>query len=106
MTTFQKFLKKHLETHPAFAERWRGNKPWRDIVAAIIKARIDQKLTQADVAAKAKISLNDVNSLETGNGKPIGVKRMVKIADALGLKMILVNKDDPLYTIRPAANKQ
>lgn len=100
MTTFKKFLKKHLETHPAFAERWRENKPWRDIVAAIIKARIDQKLTQADVAAKAGVSLNDVNSLESGNGRPIGVKRMVKIADALGLKMILVNKDETLYTMR------
>jgi len=111
MTTFRQFLKQHLETHPAFAERWRSNKPMRDIIAAIIKARIDRKLTQADVAGKAHCTINDVHCLESGNGRSVGIKKVLRIADALGLKMVLVAKEEELdikwdpdatgFTIKP-----
>src|SRR5574343_1583666 len=94
MTFFKDWLDEYLVAHPKFAERWRNNAPQRDLRKQFLRARINMKTTQAELAKKAKVSVGTIIRMETGEGLP-QVATMVKILDAIGYELIIREKTKP-----------
>lgn len=66
----------------------------RDLGAAIRQARIDQGLTQAALAGRARVSRPWLSEVETGK-RTAEVGRVMWVLDALGLAVTIVPADHP-----------
>ena len=61
-------------------------KEWDDIQRAMIDARIEQNLTQKDLAARTGIDQADISKLENGTRNP-SLKLLKKLASGLGMRL-------------------
>ena len=57
-----------------------------DIIRAIIAARKEQNITQADLAARTKINQADISNLENGSKNP-SLKMLKRLAEGLNMDL-------------------
>ncbi|MDR3271629.1 MAG: helix-turn-helix domain-containing protein [Peptococcaceae bacterium] len=82
MSDLNKYLDEQLK-NPEFAAEWASQCPEREYIKAIIAARIEQNLTQEELARKTGIRQSNISRIETGNCSPT-IATLQQIADGVG----------------------
>ena len=83
--TFQDDLKKRLKD-PEFKKAWDESEAEYQLAAKLIEARLRKKMSQRDLAKKAKTSQAAISRVEAMNGNP-SLFFLKRIASALGTKV-------------------
>ena len=87
MSEFQELLQEQLKD-PDFKKEWDDIQPEMDVIRAMIDARIEQNLTQKELAARTGIDQADISKLENGTRNP-SLKLLKKLASGLGMQLII-----------------
>jgi len=87
MSDFNKHLSKQLD-NPEFAVEWERQRPEREYIKAIISARVEQNMTQKDLAEKTGIRQSNISRIENGNCSPT-VATLQQIADGMGKTLFI-----------------
>jgi len=82
MSDFKNHLSEQLGD-PEFAVEWERQRPEREYIKAIIAARIDQKLTQKELAERTGIRQSNISRIENGNCSPT-IATLQQIASGMG----------------------
>jgi predicted transcriptional regulator len=69
--------------NPEFAAEWERQRPEREYIRVIIAARMEQNLTQKDLAEKIGIRQSNISRIENGICSPT-VATLQQIADGIG----------------------
>ena len=85
MSEFQELLQEQLKD-PDFKKEWDDIQPEMDVIRAMIDARIEQNLTQKELAARTGIDQADISKLESGSRNP-SLKLLKKLASGLGMQL-------------------
>ena len=85
MITFRDSLNKRMESE-SFRKEYEDIQPEMDIIRAIVKARKEQQITQAELAARTGINQGDISRLERGTRNP-SLNMLKKLASGLGLQL-------------------
>ena len=85
MSEFQELLQEQLKD-PDFKKEWDVIQPEMDVIRAMIDARIEQNLTQKELAARTGIDQADISKLENGTRNP-SLKLLKKLASGLGMQL-------------------
>ena len=85
MSDFKKHLGEAMKD-PEFAAEWERMQPEMEVVRAIIKARIESHMTQAELAEKSGIRQSNISRIENGTCSPT-VATLQALADGLGKKL-------------------
>lgn len=85
MSEFQELLQEQLND-PDFKKEWDDIQPEMDVIRAMIDARIEQNLTQKELAARTGIDQADISKLENGTRNP-SLKLLKKLASGLGMQL-------------------
>ena len=88
MTNYKNYLKKRLENDSDFKELWDANRVKRDLAKDIIRFRIQNNLTQSQLAELAGTTQNIISKLERGTYNP-SVNFLEKLSIALNSKLEL-----------------
>lgn len=81
--------REHLEEclgDPAFKEEWDAQAPEREIARQIVEARIEDGLTQQELAERCGMRPSNLCRLENGNGNP-SVATLKRVARGLGRRL-------------------
>jgi DNA-binding XRE family transcriptional regulator len=84
-----KDIKKELLKNPAVKAEYDRLAPEYELAGSLIQARIDKKLTQAELAERAGVSQVMIARLESGTSNPT-VATVSKVASVLGKALKLV----------------
>jgi DNA-binding XRE family transcriptional regulator len=82
MNDFKKHLERNME-NPEFSSEWERSRPEREYIKAIISARAEQNLTQAELARRTGIRQSNISRIENGNCSPT-VATLQQIALGIG----------------------
>ena len=82
MSDHKKYLNIQLE-NPEFAAEWERQRPEREYIKAIVVARMEQNLTQRELAQKTGIRQSNISRIENGNCSPT-VATLQQIAKGIG----------------------
>lgn len=82
---FDDYLQEQLKD-PEFKKEWDDIQPEMDVIRAMIDARIEQNLTQKELAARTGIDQADISKLENGTRNP-SLKLLKKLAFGLGMQL-------------------
>ena len=85
MSDFRKHLERSLQDEE-FAREWEGQSAERDVMRRIVEARMEEGLTQQELAERCGMRPSNLCRLENGNGNP-SVATLEKIARGLGKKL-------------------
>lgn len=85
MSDFRKHLERSLQDEE-FAQEWEEQSAERDVMRQIVEARMEQGLTQQELAERCGMKASNLCRLENGNGNP-SVATLEKIARGLGKKL-------------------
>ena len=85
MSEFQELLQEQ-KKDPDFKKEWDDIQPEMDVIRAMIDARIEQNLTQKELAARTGIDQADISKLENGTRNP-SLKLLKKLASGLGMQL-------------------
>jgi len=85
-----KEYKKEVFKDPAFKKAYDALEPEFKLASSLIQARLDNKLTQQQLAKKAGVSQAVVARLESGQANPT-VSTVNRVAGILGKELGLVN---------------
>ena len=85
MITFRDSLNERLENEN-FRKEYEDIQPEMDIIRAIVKARKEQRITQAELAARTGINQGDISRLERGTRNP-SLNMLKKLASGLGMQL-------------------
>lgn len=85
MSEFQELLQEQLKK-PEFKKEWDSIQPEIDVIRAMIDARIEQNLTQKELAVRTGINQADISKLENGTKNP-SLKLLKKLANGLGMQL-------------------
>ena len=87
-------VKKELMKDPEFVEAYEEVQPELAVMRAIVEARAEQGLTQAQVSERTGIAQAELSKLENGTRNP-SIKLLQRLADGLGytLRIEFVPKD-------------
>lgn len=85
MITFRDSLNKRMESEN-FRKEYEDIQPEMDIIRAIVKARKEQHITQAELAARTGINQGDISRLERGTRNP-SLNMLKKLASGLGMQL-------------------
>ena len=85
MITFRDSLSKRMESEN-FRKEYEDIQPEMDIIRAIVKARKEQQITQAELAARTGINQGDISRLERGTRNP-SLNMLKKLASGLGMQL-------------------
>ena len=85
MSEFQELLQEQLKD-PDFKKEWDDIQPEMDVIRAMIDARIEQNLTQKELAARTGIDQADISKLENGTRNP-SLKLLKKLASGFGMQL-------------------
>jgi len=83
----KKYLNKQLE-NPEFAVEWERQRPEREYIKAIIAARLEQNMTQKELAERTGIRQSNISRIENGNCSPT-VATLQQIANGIGKKLYI-----------------
>ena len=93
---FDDYLQEQLKD-PDFKKEWDDIQPEMDVIRAMIDARIEQNLTQKELAARTGIDQADISKLENGTRNP-SLKLLKKLASGLGIQLKI--EFVPMQTLR------
>ena len=93
---FYDYLQEQLKD-PDFKKEWDDIQPEMDVIRAMIDARIEQNLTQKELAARTGIDQADISKLENGTRNP-SLKLLKKLASGLGMQLKI--EFVPMQTLR------
>ena len=93
---FDDYLQEQLKD-PEFKKEWDDIQPEMDVIRAMIDARIEQNLTQKELAARTGIDQADIRKLENGTRNP-SLKLLKKLASGLGMQLKI--EFVPMQTLR------
>jgi transcriptional regulator with XRE-family HTH domain len=79
-------VKKDLLKDPEFAKEVKKLEPEYQIISQLIKARIEQNLTQEDLARRIGTKQGNISRLEKGNANP-SLQFLKKVARGLGKEL-------------------
>ena len=82
MNDFKNHLDEQLKD-PEFAAQWERQRPEREYTKAIIAARIEQNLTQKELAKKTGMRQSNISRIENGNCSPT-IATLQQIATGMG----------------------
>jgi predicted transcriptional regulator len=82
MSDFRKHLTKQLKD-PEFSVEWERQRPEREYIKAITAARMEQNLTQKELAERTGIRQSNISRIENGNCSPT-IATLQQIADGVG----------------------
>ena len=82
MSDFRNYLKEQLKDS-AFAEEYEAQKPEYEAIRAVIAARLEQHMTQKELAQKTGIRQSNISRIESGSTSPT-VETLARIAAGLG----------------------
>jgi predicted transcriptional regulator len=82
MSDLNRYLDEQLK-NPKFAAEWERQRPEREYIKAIIFARMEQNLTQEELARKTGIRQSNISRIENGNCSPT-VATLQQIASGMG----------------------
>lgn len=82
---FDDYLQEQLK-NPEFKKEWNDIQPEMDVIRAMIDARIEQNLTQKELAMRTGINQADISKLENGTKNP-SLKLLKKLANGLGMQL-------------------
>ena len=82
---FDDYLQQQIKD-PEFKKEWDDIQPEMDVIRAMIDARIEQNLTQKELAARTGIDQADISKLENGTRNP-SLKLLKKLASGLGMQL-------------------
>ena len=85
MSEFQELLQEQLKD-PDFKKEWDDIQPEMDVIRAMIDARIEQNLTQKELAARTGIDQADISKLENGTRNP-SLKLLKRLAHGMGIQL-------------------
>lgn len=85
MSDFRKHLERSL-TDESFAAEWEAQAPERELMRRIVEARMEEGLSQQELADRCGMKASNLCRLENGNGNP-SVATLEKIAKGLGRKL-------------------
>lgn len=85
MDDFDK-MKKRLMKNPAFRKEYEATRLEREIARAVIRARIERKMTQAQLAEKLKTRQSVISRLESMNTTP-SLTFLKRLAEALNVSL-------------------
>lgn len=85
MSEFQELLQEQLKD-PEFKKEWDDIQPEMDVIRAMIDARIEQNLTQKELAERTGINQADISKMENGTRNP-SLKLLKKLARGLGMQL-------------------
>lgn len=85
MDDFEKHLSESMKD-PEFAAEYERTRPEYEIMRAIVQARIDQNLTQKQLAAKTGIRQSNISRIENGSCSPT-VSTLRLLAEGMGKKL-------------------
>lgn len=81
-------LKEKLLQDEEFKEEYEKLKPRYELISLIIKTRLEQNLTQEELAKRIGTKKSNISRLESGNYNP-SLDFIIKVADAFGKKVKL-----------------
>lgn len=81
-------LKRDLMKDPGFRREYDALQPEFEIAEQIIKARVERKISQAELAKRMRTGQAVVSRLEGANGSP-SLALLKRLARALGIKLQL-----------------
>ena len=85
MSDFRKHLESSLQDE-GFAREWDEQSAERDVVRRIVEARMEEGLTQQELAERCGMKASNLCRLENGSGNP-SVATLEKIARGLGRRL-------------------
>lgn len=85
MNDFRKHLERSLADE-SFAAEWEAQAPERELMRRVVEARIEEGLSQQELADRCGMKASNLCRLENGNGNP-SVATLEKIAKGLGRKL-------------------
>jgi predicted transcriptional regulator len=85
MRSHKDYLNEQLK-NPEFAAAYEALEPQYQIARAIIAARLESGMTQAELAEKVSLSQSNISRLESGTFNPT-VQTLEKVAAGLGKKL-------------------
>lgn len=85
MNDFRKNLEKHMQD-PEFKEEWDKLELEYQVQAALIQARIDTNLTQAQLSEKSGIRQSNISRIESGSVLP-KLDTLATLAHAMGKRV-------------------
>jgi DNA-binding XRE family transcriptional regulator len=80
--TYKEYKKAALAGNPELLKEYEALAPQYEIIDAVIAARIEKRLTQAELAERANTKQSNISRFESGNYNP-SVEFLQKIAGAL-----------------------
>ena len=92
--TFKEDLQEQLKD-PEFAKEYKKLELEYEIKKQIIQSRIEQNLTQKDLADRIGITQSNISRLESGNYNPT-LEFLKKIASGLGKEIHIEFRDPPI----------
>jgi len=82
MSDYKRHLDEQLKD-PDFAAEWELQRPEREYIKAIIAARMEQNLTQKELAQKTGIRQSNISRIENGNSSPT-IATLQQLASGMG----------------------
>ena len=87
MSDFKNHLGESLQD-PIFSAEWDAQQVEREIMHQIVEARIQEGITQQELAHRCNMRPSNLCRLENGNGNP-SVATLAKIAQGLGKRLVI-----------------
>lgn len=85
MSDFREYLKKQMDD-PEFRAEHEAMRPDYEAIRAVIAARLERNMTQAELAKKTGIRQSNISRIESGTSSPT-VDTLARIAAGLGKKL-------------------
>ncbi|MCL2204457.1 MAG: helix-turn-helix transcriptional regulator [Defluviitaleaceae bacterium] len=82
MNDYKTYLDEQLKD-PDFAAEWERQAPEREYIKAIIAARMELNLTQAELSKRTGIRQSNISRIENGNSSPT-IATLQQIASGMG----------------------
>ena len=86
--TYKEYKSNALENNPELRKEYDSLAPQYAIIDAVIAARIERKMTQADLAERADTKQSNISRFESGNYNP-SVEFLQRIARALDKQLVI-----------------
>lgn len=84
--TYKEYKKAALSNSPELRKEYDAIAPQYEIIDAVISARIERKMTQAELARRADTQQSNISRFESGNYNP-SLEFLQKIAGALNKRL-------------------
>lgn len=84
--------KKEMLKDPKVKQAYDDLEPAYEIARVLIQARLDEKLTQAELASRAGVTKDTIAMLESGTANPT-IRTVNRVARAVGKELRLVDAE-------------